>query len=129
MVIQPTRQPLNLLLRFLGGVILALAVTLLIFVFLMRPPVGEFANMTLFLSITALISLLAGYGAYRLGWLNRSPRLRWTLISGYVLSTVLTFVNVWVTARLMFINKHDLTLATILLVFAAGIAMALSSPR
>ena len=125
MVIQPTRQPLNLLLRFLGGVILALSVTLLIFVFLMRPPVGEFANMTLFLSITALISLLAGYGAYRFGWLNRSPRLRWTLISGYVLSTVLTFVNVWVTARLMFINKHDLTLATILLVFAAGIAMAL----
>ncbi|MEZ4611794.1 MAG: hypothetical protein R2838_16395 [Caldilineaceae bacterium] len=90
MVIQPTRQPLNLLLRFLGGVILALSITLLIFVFLMRPPVGEFANMTLFPLPSPLISLLAGYGAYRFGWLNRSPRLRWTLISGYVLSTVLT---------------------------------------
>jgi signal transduction histidine kinase len=125
MVIQPKRQPINLMLRFLGGVVLVLSFTLLIFFFIMRPPMGEFANMTLFLSITALISLLAGYSAYRFGWLNRSPRLRWTLISGYVLSTALTFVNVWVTARLMFINKHDLTLATILLVFAAGIAIAL----
>jgi signal transduction histidine kinase len=47
------------------------------------------------------------------------------LLTGYVLSSLLTFVNVWVTARLMFINRHDLTLATILLLFAAGIALAL----
>lgn len=125
MVIQPTRQPLNLLLRFLSGVIVVLSLTLLMFFVIMRPPAGEFASMTLFLSVTALISLLAGYSAYRFGWLNRSPQLKWTLISGYILSTILTFINVWVTARLMFINQHDLTLATILLVFAAGIAIAL----
>jgi signal transduction histidine kinase len=37
---------------------------------------------------------------------------------------LLTFVNVWWTARLMFLNDHDLTLAIILLVFAGGIAVA-----
>lgn len=114
-----------LLLRFVGGVMLALAIALLIFFLVMRPPSAEVRDMTLFLSITAFVSLLAGYSAYRWGWISRSPQIKWTLIAGYALSTVLTFVNVWVTARLMFINQHDLTLATILLVFAAGIAVAL----
>jgi signal transduction histidine kinase len=125
MVIQPTRQPLILLLRFVAGIAMALAFTLLIFFLIMRPPSAEFRDMTIFLSITALASLIAGYVAYRWGWINRSPQIKWTLIAGYALSTVLTFVNVWVTARLMFINQHDLTLATILLIFAAGIAVSL----
>ena len=125
MVIQPTRQPLLLLLRFVAGIAMALAFTLLIFFLIMRPPGTEFRDMTIFLSITAFVSLIAGYIAYRWGWINRSPQIKWTLIAGYALSTVLTFINVWVTARLMFINQHDLTLATILLVFAAGIAVSL----
>ncbi len=125
MVIQPLRQPLWLPLRFLGGVIAALAVTLLLFVLAMQPPVADFRAMTVFLSVTALISLVVGYGAYRLGWIERSPSLRWTLVSSYALAGGLTFINVWVTARLMFINEHDLTLAALLLIFAAGIATAL----
>jgi signal transduction histidine kinase len=51
--------------------------------------------------------------------------LRWSLLAGYALSSVLTFLNVWLTARLMFASKHDLLLATVLLVFAGGMAMAL----
>jgi signal transduction histidine kinase len=125
MTIQPLRQPLTLLWRFLGSVVLCLVLTLLIFVTIMQPPLQEFQGMTLFLGGTALLSLLLSYGAYHFGWLNRSPSVQWTLLSSYALSSLLTFVNVWVTARLMFINEHDLTLATILLVFAAGIAMAL----
>ncbi|RIK40072.1 MAG: two-component sensor histidine kinase [Chloroflexi bacterium] len=123
--IRVVRQPWGLLARFLGITALTVALTLLIFVWIMQPPWIEFQGMTLFLSATAVISLLLSFGAYQLGWLQRSPSLKWTLLSGYALSSLLTFVNVWVTARLMFINYHDLMLATILLVFAAGIAMAL----
>jgi signal transduction histidine kinase len=36
----------------------------------------------------------------------------------------LVFLNVWLIAQLMFASNHDLTLATILLVFATGIAAA-----
>ncbi len=68
---------------------------------------------------------LAGYGAYRAGWIYRSPRITWTLLGGYALASILTFLNVWMTARLMFANQHDLLLATVLLVFAGGIAMSL----
>jgi hypothetical protein len=46
-----------------------------------------------------------------------------SLLGGYALSSVLTFINVWVTARLMFASQHDLLLATVLLLFAGGIAM------
>ena len=124
-LIQPARRRLGLPLRFLGGVTLALAIAMLFFLLIMQPPLEELRAMLIFLTATALVSVIAGYAAYRLGWFNRSPRLILTLISGYALSSALTFLNVWFTARLMFINPHDLTLATILLLFATGIAMSL----
>ena len=115
----------SLPLMFVGGVALTLALALWIFNLLMHPPMDDIGAMASFLMITAVISVVAGYGAYRLGWINRSPRVSWTLLSGYALSSLLTFVNVWVTARLMFASRHDLKLATILLLFAGGIAMSL----
>jgi len=81
--------------------------------------------MALYLGITALISALAGYIAYRLGWINFSPTLRWTLLGGYALASILTFFNVWFSARMMFASQHDLLLAIVLLVFASGMAMVL----
>jgi signal transduction histidine kinase len=111
-------------LRFIGGVALTLALALGIFFLLMQPPMRELGLMALFLAVTAVISVAAGYGAYRLGWINHSPRISWVLLGGYALASVLTFLNVWVTARLMFASEHDLLLATVLLLFAGGIAMS-----
>jgi signal transduction histidine kinase len=111
-------------LRFIAGVCLTIAVALGAFLVLMRPPMGELRLMALFLAITAVISVGVGYGAYRLGWMNHSPRISWVVLGGYALSSFLTFLNVWVTARLMFASEHDLLLATVLLLFAAGIAMS-----
>ena len=110
--------------RFLGGVALTLAIALGIFFLLMQPPMDELGLMALFLAITAIVSVAAGYGAYRLGWIHHSPHISWVLLGGYALASVLTFLNVWVTARLMFASQHDLLLATVLLLFAAGIAMS-----
>lgn len=123
--IQPTRQPFALPLRFLLGVALAMALALAIFVIVMQPPSQDLRLMTQYLALTAIVSVVTGISVYRLGWIRYSPSLRWTILSSYALSALLTFVNVWTTATLMFINLHDLTLATILLVFASGIAMAL----
>ena len=117
-------QRLSLPLLFAGGVALTAALALLIFYVLMRPPMSDLGAMASFLTITAVVSIAAGYGAYRAGWITRSPHVSWTLLGGYALSTVLTFINVWVTARLMFASQHDLLLATVLLLFAGGIAMS-----
>jgi len=86
---------------------------------------SDLGYMAQFLSVTALISGLAGYAAYRFRWLERAPALRWSLLGGYALASLLTFLNVWITARLMFASTHDLELATVLLLFAGGIAMVL----
>ena len=81
--------------------------------------------MALFLAITALVSSLVGYLAYRLGWIALTPSLRWGLLAIYAISSALTFFNVWFSAKLMFASEHDLLLAIVLLVFAGGMAMAL----
>jgi len=116
---------LSLPMRFVLGVMLIVALSLWIFYLLMRPPMNDLGLMAGFLSVTAVISALASYGAYRMGWMQRSPTLRWTLLGGYILSSALTFLNVWMTAKLMFASQHDLLLATVLLIFAGGIATAL----
>jgi signal transduction histidine kinase len=81
--------------------------------------------MTGFLLLTTVISAIAGYAAYRFGWMNRSPNIRTALLGSYGLACFLTFINVWLTARLMFTDQHDLLLGTVLLIFAGAIAMAL----
>lgn len=121
----PIRHSQPILLRFALGILLIVLVSLLIFNLMMSPPASELRLMALFLGITALASGLAGYAAYRLGWWSRSPTLRASLLAGYILSSLLTFFNVWFSARLMFLNSHDLTLAIVLLVFASGMALAL----
>lgn len=124
---QKTKPLINLSrsLRFALLILLILGMSLAVFILLMQPPAKDLQLMAVFLSVTALISGLVGYAAYRLGWMERSPTIRWTLLIGYILASVLTFINVWVTARLMFASRHDLLLATVLLIFAGSIAMAL----
>lgn len=108
--------------QFILGVSLVLLAALGVFNALMSPPGNEMRAMAMYLLITALISLGVGFAAYRLGWLDRLPDIRWSILAGYLLASALTFLNVWFTAVRMFASQHDLTLAGILLAFAGGIA-------
>jgi len=122
---QTTTKHFTRSLRLALGILIVVIITLGIFYILMHPQANEIGLMAEYLSITAVISGIVAYGTYRMGWLNRSPTIFWTLIGGYVLASILTFINVWVTAWLMFASDHDLLLATVLLLFAGGIAIAL----
>jgi signal transduction histidine kinase len=110
---------------FVIGVLGAVLVALLAFAALLRPAQGDLVAMSAFLGATALVSLLVGVAVHRLGWMRRSLRLSWTLMAGYLVAAALTFANVLITARLMFINQHDLLLAAVLLGFAAIVAVSL----
>jgi signal transduction histidine kinase len=112
---------------FTSGIAVIVLISLGIFYWLMRPPLNDLEHMAQFLSITAAISILIGYAAYRSNWLEHAPSLRWVLLGTYILASLLTFLNVWLTARLMFASEHDLMLATVLLVFAGAIAVALGA--
>src|SRR5512142_1993430 len=116
---------LSILLRYLLGILLIIAISLGIFRLLMAPARAEFGLMAVFLGVTAVVSTLAGYAAYRLGWLTLSPTIRWTLLAGYALASILTFFNVWFSANRMFVSQHDLYLSVVLLVFSGGMAMVL----
>jgi signal transduction histidine kinase len=123
----PMKRSINRSL-FLGiAIAVIVLISLVIFYFLMQPSMGDLQHMALFLAITAGFSLAIGYIAYRLNWLEYARSLRWVLLGSYVIASLLTFVNVWLTARLMFASKHDLLLATVLLIFAGGIAVVLGS--
>ena len=115
----------SLLARFAFGILLIVAISLAIFMLVMFPPMSELGLMALYLGITALVSALAGYAAYRFGWINYSPTLRWTLLGGYALASILTFFNVWFSANMMFVSDHDFLLSIVLLIFASGMAMVL----
>lgn len=115
----------SLVFRFIAGILLIFLISLAIFNMMMAPPLYELGLMALFLGVTAFVSALAGYIAYRFGWLSLSPTLRWSLLGGYALSSLLTFFNIWFSAQMMFASQHDLLLAIVLLVFASGMAMAL----
>jgi signal transduction histidine kinase len=108
-----------------SGIALTFGLSLAIFYRLLHPSVEDVGLLAVFLSITATLSIAAGYGAYRFGLITRLPHLSWTILAGYVLSSLLTLVNVGMTAWLMFVNQHDLLLATVLLLFAGGIAVSL----
>lgn len=114
-----------LITRFVLGILLITALSLGVFKMLMAPPLRELGLMAMFLGITALVSVIAGYIAYRLGWMTLSPTLRWSLLGGYTLSSLLTFFNVWFSAQMMFASQHDLLLAIVLLIFASGMAIVL----
>ena len=69
-----SRLPLPI--QFALGVLLILVLSLLAFSLVMHPPMNEVWLMAVFLSITAVITGLVGYGSYRLGWMDRSPTIR-----------------------------------------------------
>jgi len=121
----PTCRSTPPFLRFALGILLIMVFSLAAFYLIMRPALSDLRLMALFLTVTAIISTVISFIAYRLGWMYRSPTIRWTMLGGYVLASLLTFINVWMTARLMFASQHDLLLATVLLLFAGAIAIAL----
>src|SRR5690606_9803976 len=63
------------------------------------------------------------YLVYRRRLLQRFTSLRYALVTMIVLTVLLVFFNVYITAQLMFISQHDLLLTTALLLFAGLIAV------
>ena len=109
---------------YLLGILTALLLTVALVKFIMNPPAGDLRHLIISLGLTSLVSGLIGFLSHRLGWWRRLPRLSYTLTLGYILAGGLALFNIWVTARLMFVNQHDLALGSLLLLFAGGISIA-----
>lgn len=112
------------LLYFAAGVVAAFLAALVLFDLLLDPSEADLRALALFLASTAAFSIAVGYVATRLRWMRGSPHVSWTLLASFLLTGALAFLNVFATARLMFVSRHYLLLASVLLIFAGGIAMS-----
>jgi len=112
------------LLAILLGVLTPLLAFVLLVLLVMRPPWSDLRLLALSSGLTALLSGGIAYLTHRAGLWRKVGSLSRTITLGYVLAAAIMLLNVWVTARLMFINKHDLALAGLLLLFASGISIA-----
>jgi signal transduction histidine kinase len=110
--------------RFYLLVALAFVIALLVYAALALPSPRDLGIVALILCGCSLLAAMVGYIAYRLPWLKRSPRIFWTLFTGYALVGVLIFLGVLTTALLMFIDTQDVRLVAVLLLFGVGIAVA-----
>ena len=107
------------------GVVLVLLSALGIFYLVMRPPLADFKFITYFFSTASFVVILAGFLAFHFGWLRNLPRIRWAVFGTYAISSLITFLTIWLAARLMFASEHDFLLGMILLFFSSGINLIL----
>lgn len=108
---------------FVFSIIGVLSITLILVIVVMRPPLDDMIYLAVLLSLTGAASATIGFFSHRWGLWQRFRSLRQAVAIGYVLAAALTLLNVWITAKLMFVNQHDLALASLLLFFAAGISV------
>ncbi len=112
------------LLFILFGMSIALALSILFIVLKLNPPAQDVRLLVLFMSGSGVLTVLLAYLLCRQGMVRWFNGLRWVLLTTVMITVVLIFVNVWVTAQLMFISEHDLVL-TIALLFFAGLTALL----
>ncbi len=111
------------LLMSAGGIVVALIVGFAIIIPALNPPEADIRALLLMMSITGSLTILLSYLLYQRGLMEWFTSLRYTVLATTVLTVVLVFVNVWVTAQLMFISNHDLILTSALLVFGGVISV------
>jgi signal transduction histidine kinase len=111
------------LLSILSGMSAALALAVLYIIYRLKPPTGDVRLLVVFMSGSGLLTVLLAYLLYRRGIVQWFPSMHWSLLTSVVITVALIFVNVWFTAQLMFISKHDLVLTIALLLYAGLTAL------
>ncbi len=123
MVAELARPKAKSILAFLAGIGLAMLGGLTVITATLRPGSEDLAFLVIFMSGSGFITISVSYFLYRRGLARWFRSLRWALLVTVIMTVVLIFVNVWVTARLMFISYHDLALTTALMVYAGVTAI------
>ena len=88
-------------------------------------PGNEAQDLVAFMTVTGLTSSLLSYAFYRLGVLEWFRSMRWAIWMVIALLVMMIFLNVWVIARITFIQQHYLALTSVLLVFAGLSALTI----
>jgi signal transduction histidine kinase len=109
---------------FALGIAGVLAVAIIAIQVVMQPPPDDLNVLLGYMVLSSLGTLGAGYVLYRVGYWRWPQRLLFTLLLGALIQAGIVFFNVWMTARGMLINEHDLQLTGLLLAFGLGVGIA-----
>lgn len=109
----------------LAGLVSALAVAMALAFLVFGMPGKDIAAIAFYLLISGSISLALGFAAAQLGLRSRLG-IRGKMVLAGVVGSVVALVNVVVTALLMFLSPHDLTLLAVLLLFSLVISLIFS---
>jgi two-component system, OmpR family, sensor histidine kinase SaeS len=106
------------------GLLVALGLALLLAIGWMGAPSQDVADLVSYLMVSGVISL--GLGAAGLAWLRRGRVRIWLQVTlTYILGVGIALLNIYLTAKLMFISQHDFPLLILLLLFAAVVSLGL----
>lgn len=105
------------------GLVAAFALVLAVALFVIGIPRGDAADLARFLLLSSVPSLGFGYALF-----YAVRRRLWSLgqqvILAYGLGLAIALINILITARLMFLSSHDLTLLGLLLAFAGVLSLS-----
>ncbi|MEZ4523416.1 MAG: HAMP domain-containing sensor histidine kinase [Thermomicrobiales bacterium] len=111
---------------WLLGAIAAFAIVSALALLWLRVPRTEFQDLLVYLLSSSAISAVTGYAAYR--WAESGRRsIRTKILLAYGVGVGIVIINILVTAQLMFLSSHDLSLLILLLVFGAVLSVSIGS--
>ncbi len=111
---------------FVLAFVLSTLSTLIISWFLLQMPGDELQRLSIVMSGTGILTTLLSYAFYRVGLWNWFGSLRWTLLLVTLFTVALILLNVWVLAKLMFVETQYVTLTGTLLVYVGLTAISYS---
>ena len=105
-----------------SGLVVALGLVLAIALVVIDMPRGDAAALARFLLLSSVPSLGLGYALFYAAR-GRPRSLRQQITLAYGLGLAIALINILITARLMFLSAHDLTLLGLLLTFAGALSL------
>jgi two-component system, OmpR family, sensor histidine kinase SaeS len=112
--------------QWLVGALSAFAIVASLAVVWLGVSRAEFQDLFAYLLLSSAVSIAAGYAAYR--WAESGKRsIRTKILMGYGVGVGIVIVNILVTAQLMFLSSHDLSLLILLLVFGSVLSVTIGT--
>lgn len=112
--------------QWLIGALSAFAIVASLALLWLRVSRAEFQDLIAYLLLSAAVSIAAGYAAYR--WAESGKRsIRTKILLAYGVGVGIVIVNILVTAQLMFLSSHDLSLLILLLVFGSMLSVTIGT--
>ena len=108
---------------YIIGLAALLALGLTAVAVVMQPAREDLPTFAVLLGTPVLVATLGAVIARRQAWWRQFRSVAVALFITYVISAGLILLTVFITARLMFINAHDATLALLIVVFATAVTL------